>query len=175
MFVPLGLAACGGDDQDDKGATRPYTDEPRGPAARTAPRGGKPPGRGDRDGRASGPKAFEPSIRILKPTNGQTVHGGAVTVSVSVKGFKVVNQQVRPPFPRPVAGKGHLHFYLDTETLPRTHSPPSTGTYRSVSMTTYTWTGVPPGRHTFAVQLVGKDHVPLSAPVKDQITATTVG
>jgi len=95
-----------------------------------------------------------------------------VTVSVAVKGFNVVEQRVRPPFPQPVAGKGHVHFYLDAEAIPTTHSPPTTGAYRSISGTTYTWTGVGPGRHTVAVQLVGKDHVPLTPQAKDQATVT---
>lgn len=172
MLVPFALAACGGEDNDEEATTRPGTDEPPGAEARTAPGAKESSDRGSGGPPASEPGTPEPSISILTPTDGQTVHGGSVTVSVSVKGFKVVNQQVRPPFPPPVAGKGHVHFYLDTETLPRTHSPPTTGTYRSISMTTYTWTGVGPGRHTFAVQLVGKDHVPLSAPVKDRITVT---
>ena len=91
-------------------------------------------------------------------------------MSVAIKGFEVVEQRVRPPFPAPVAGKGHVHFYLDTAALPREHGPPATGAYRSLSARTYTWTGVAPGRHSLAVQLVGKDHAPLRRPVKDRVT-----
>jgi hypothetical protein len=167
VFVPFALAACGGEDNDEEGATGPVSDESAGAVARSAADAEESPGRG-----AGGAPTPEPSISILTPADGQTVQGGAVTVSVSVNGFKVVNQQARPPFPPPVAGKGHVHFYLDTETLPSTHSPPTTGTYRSISATTYTWTGVGRGRHTLAVQLVGKDHVPLSAPVKDRVNVT---
>jgi hypothetical protein len=106
-----------------------------------------------------------PSITILTPKVGSTVQGSTVRVSVLVKGFDVVNKQ----FQAPVAGEGHVHFYLDVETLPTTHARPTTGTHRSISGTTYVWTGVSPGRHTFAVQLVGNDHVPLSQPAKDQV------
>jgi hypothetical protein len=162
VLLPAALAACGGGDEEN--AAQPETDESRA-AARTAPGDEPPPGR---DG--SAPTTRRPRIEILRPRDGQTVDGRAATVSVSVKGFKVVNQRVRPPFPPPVAGKGHVHFYLDTKKLPTTHSPPATGTYRSMSDTTYTWTGVAPGRHSLAVQLVGKDHAPLSPPVKDRIT-----
>lgn len=104
------------------------------------------------------------------PLDGRTVRGNAVAVSVSVEGFEIVEQRVRPPFPPPVPGQGHVHFYLDTERLPTRHGPPATGAYRSVSTTTYTWPGVPPGRHSLAVQLVGRDHVPLRPPVSDRIT-----
>lgn len=93
-----------------------------------------------------------------------------MTVSVSVDGFEIVPQRLRPPFPRPVAGKGHVHFYLDTKRLPVVHGPPATGAYRSVATTTYTWTGVAPGRHSFAAQLVGRDHAPLRRAAKDRVT-----
>lgn len=82
--------------------------------------------------------------------------------------FKVVNKQ----FQRPVAGEGHVHFYLDVTNLPRTHVYPSPVHYHSISGTTYTWTGVNPGRHVLAVQLVGNDHVPLRPQAKDEVTIT---
>ena len=111
-----------------------------------------------------------PSIEILRPLSAAKVRSDAVDVSVAVRDFEVVEQRVRPPFPPPVPGKGHVHFYLDTQRLPRVHGPPATGAYRSTSTTTYTWTGVAPGRHSLAVQLVGRDHAPLSPPASDRIT-----
>ena len=89
-------------------------------------------------------------------------------MSVSVRGFRVVNRQ----FQRPVAREGHVHFYLDVRKLPTTHVYPSPVPYRSISGTTYTWTGVRPGRHSVAVQLVGNDHVPLRPQAKDRVTVT---
>jgi hypothetical protein len=109
-----------------------------------------------------------PSITIVTPRAGSTVHGSSVRVSVSVKGFKVVDKQFRAPVPR----EGHVHFYLDVKTLPTTHVYPSPVPYRSISGTTYTWTGVSPGRHVVAVQLVGNDHVPLRPQAKDEVTIT---
>jgi hypothetical protein len=91
-----------------------------------------------------------------------------VRVAVSVKGFRVVNKQ----FQRPVANEGHVHFYLDVSTLPRTHTYPSPVHYHSISGSTYTWTGVSPGRHTVAAQLVGNDHVPLRPPATARVTLT---
>lgn len=113
------------------------------------------------------PKA---SITIIEPAARKVSPGGAVTVSVDVKGFKLVQQRVRPPFPKPLTGRGHVHFYLDTVRLPTRHGPPATGAYRSVSSTSYMWTGLAPGSHSFAVQLVGRDHAPLRPPVKDRVT-----
>jgi hypothetical protein len=116
----------------------------------------------------SAPTARGPLITILTPKAGSTVHGSTVRVSVLVKRFKVVPRQFQPP----VAGEGHVHFYLDVKTLPTTHTYPSPVPYRSISGTTYTWTGVSPGRHTVAVQLVGNDHVPFRPQVKDRVTVT---
>jgi hypothetical protein len=113
------------------------------------------------------PPARRPSITIRTPKTGSTVHGSAIRVSVLMKGFKV-HEQFQPP----VAGEGHVHFYLDVKRLPTTHTYPSPVPYRSISGTTYTWTGVSPGRHTLAVQLVGNDHVPLRPPVEDRVTVT---
>jgi hypothetical protein len=169
VLIPFALAACGGQRDDKESTARPAADEPSGTVASTVPELERSPDGEDSGAAASARTTPGPSIRIVKPTDGGTVRGSTVTVSVSVKGFKVVGQRVRPPFPPPVAGEGHVHFYLDTATLPTTHSPPSTGTYRSISGPTYTWTGVVPGRHSLAVQLVGKDHAPLSRPVKDRI------
>lgn len=109
-----------------------------------------------------------PSITIVTPKAGSRVHGRSIRVSVSVKGFDVVHKQ----FQRPVAREGHVHFYLDIKTLPKTHTYPSRVPYRSLSETSYTWTGVRPGRHTVAVQLVGNDHVPLRPPAMDRVAIT---
>ena len=157
--VAAASAACGGE-----GGETGETAAQRRPAGTEAPATHR--SRGVPAARNRTPR---PSIDIVRPGGG-TVSGPRVTVSVSVRGFDVVEQRVRPPFPRPIAGKGHVHFYLDTKRLPREHGPPATGAYRSTSTTTYTWTGVAPGRHSLAVQLVGKDHVPLSPPVKDRVT-----
>jgi hypothetical protein len=151
--ILLLLAACGETTPTQSEARRTGT-RPASPAPAKAP---VPP---------------RPSISILTPADGRTVHATAVTVSVAVNDFNIVEQRVRPPFPRPVAGKGHVHFYLDAKTIPTTHSPPTTGAYRSISGTTYTWTGLGSGRHALAVQLVGKDHVPLSPQAKDEVTVT---
>lgn len=109
-----------------------------------------------------------PSVAIVTPKAGSTVRGRTVEVSVSVKGFEVVRKQFQPA----VANEGHVHFYLDVKMLPARHTYPSPVHYHSISATSYTWTGVSPGRHTFAAQLVGNDHVPLRPRVADRVTVT---
>ncbi|KUI37466.1 DUF4399 domain-containing protein [Mycobacterium sp. GA-2829] len=172
LVLPFVIAACSGSGDDQQRATASAVSNPPSAATRTAPDAEEPtvPGGEAASTKAAAPP--RPSITILTPTDGSTARSGEVTVSVSVEDFNVVEQQVRPPFPPQVAGEGHVHFYLDTETLPTTHSPPATGTYRSISETTHAWTGIAPGRHTFAVQLIGNDHAPLSPLAQDQVTIT---
>lgn len=112
--------------------------------------------------------ARQPSIAILVPKAGSTLHGRTIRVSVLVKGFNPLHEQFRSPMAR----EGHVHFYLDVERLPTTHTYPSPVPYRSISGTSYTWTGITPGRHTVAVQLVGNDHVPLRPPATDRVAIT---
>lgn len=172
LVIPIVIVACSGGGDGQQRATVPAAPNPPSAATRTGPDTEEPTARGGQAASMNAPAPPRPSITILTPTDGSTVRSGEVTVSVSVKDFNVVDQQVRPPFPPPMAGEGHVHFFLDTETLPTTHSPPSTGTYRSVSETTYAWTGVARGRHGFAVQLVGNDHAPLSPPAQDWVIIT---
>jgi hypothetical protein len=108
------------------------------------------------------------SVRLTTPTDGSTLRAGPIALAADVAGFDVVAKQFRPP----VDGEGHVHFYLDVAELPTTHSRPATGDYRSVSRTAYTWPDVEPGEHTFAVQLVGNDHVPLDPPARDEVLVT---
>lgn len=172
LVIPIVIAACSGGGDGERRAAASAVPNPPSAATRTAPDTEEPTARAGEAATTSAPAPPRPSITILTPTDGSTARSGEVTVSVSVIGFNVVDQQVRPPFPPPIAGEGHVHFYLDTETLPTTHSLPATGTYRSISETTHTWTGVAPGRHAFAVQLVGNDHAPLSPPAQDRVTIT---
>jgi hypothetical protein len=115
----------------------------------------------------AGAPARRPMIAIRTPRAGATVHGSTIRVSVSLRNFKL-HEQFRPP----VAGQGHVHFYLDVEKLPTTHAYPSPVPYRSISGSSYAWAGVRSGRHVVAVQLVGNDHVPLRPPVTDRVTVT---
>ena len=129
------------------------------PVERTSPEGDPTP----KPARSSGA-----SVRLSKPANESTLPAGDVELAALVERFRVVDRQFQPP----VEGEGHVHFYLDVDELPTTHVRPGTVEYRSVSRTTYTWPDVPPGEHTFSVQLVGNDHVPLDPAAKDEVKVT---
>ncbi len=152
----IAAAACG-DDEEDGAATPPTATS--APAAPTrAP---------------TEPPAAEaaPSVAIVEPADGATVPAGDVTVTVEVSNFEVVDNLNAPAAP----GEGHVHFYIDVADLPTTPGQPAVsaqGTYHASATTTYTWPDVPPGEHTFAVQLVNNDHTPLDPPVVAEVTVT---
>jgi len=169
VLAALAVAACGREDATPS-ARESQRNDSSAAATETAPMLARSPRDAPKRAPASARATPRPSIEIVRPVAREAVRGDAVTVSVVVKAFKLVNQRVRPPFPPPVAGQGHVHYYLDTKSLPTTHSRPATGVYRSIPATDYTWTGVAPGKRSFAVQLVGRDHAPLTPPVTDRIT-----
>ncbi len=114
-----------------------------------------------------------PAVKILSPPNGAAVAGGNVTVTVQVTNFNVVDKQGQASVP----GEGHLHFYLDVIPIPSIPGQPAippnaNATWAHVSGTTYTFTNVPQGIHTFSVQLVNNDHTPVIPEVIDNITIT---
>jgi hypothetical protein len=148
----LFAAACG-DGEEDGGAPAPApTTAPEAPTQ--MPAGGN-----------------QPSVTITAPADGATLPAGDVTVTVEVSDFEVVDRLNAPAAP----GEGHVHFYMDVAELPTTLGQPAVsaqGTYHASATTTYTWPDVPPGEHTFAVQLVNNDHTPLEPPVVAQVTVT---
>ncbi len=87
-----------------------------------------------------------------------------MTVTVEADNFKVVDKigQAKAP------GEGHLIYYLDITSPPTTAGQPATtaaGSYFETAATSYTWTNLPAGVHTFAVQLVNNDGTPLNPAV----------
>ncbi|MEN6340969.1 MAG: PQQ-binding-like beta-propeller repeat protein [Methanospirillum sp.] len=116
------------------------------------------------------------TVMITSPMAGSFETAGNVTVTAMVSGnFTVVDKQGEAN----VAGEGHVHFYMDLDQVPSTPGQPAIPTNTSiqwahVSGTTYTFTNVTPGDHTFAVQLVNNDHTPLIPIETDNVTVTVI-
>jgi outer membrane protein assembly factor BamB len=104
-----------------------------------------------------------PRLTISTPANGAIKKKGNIAITVNVSNFNVVDKQGQTA----VAGEGHIHFYMDVQpsTDPTKPAVPASGVWAHVSGTTYTFTNVPIGLHTFYVQLVNNDHTPLSPNV----------
>ena len=117
---------------------------------------------------SSGSKA--PSIGITSPMNGSTISAGNVIVSVKVSNFNIVNKLGQTN----VSGEGHIHYFFDVD-APTTQGQPAVtaaGTYAATAATSYTWSNVTPGTHSFSVELVNNDHTPLNPPYVAKIIVT---
>jgi hypothetical protein len=115
--------------------------------------------------------AGSPAVLIVDPAFDGGIAAGTVTVSVQVTGFALV----RPGAPNR-QGTGHLVYYRDA--TPRTMQGETAltapDTCAASAETAYTWEGVAPGTHTFAVQLVNGDDTPLDPPTIDAVDVTAV-
>jgi len=114
-----------------------------------------------------------PTLKITSPSNGATLRTGDITVRADVNNFRVADKQGQTN----VTGEGHLHFYMDVSPIPSAAGQPaipaSTGAvWAHVSDTSNTFANVPPGTHTFTVQLVNNDHTPVVPAVTDMVTVT---
>jgi glucose/arabinose dehydrogenase/plastocyanin len=114
-----------------------------------------------------------PLVTITSPQNGATITGGDVQVNAQVSNFRVVDKQGQAS----VAGEGHLHFYMDVTPVPSDPTKPAIpadakAVWAHVSGTSYKFTNVPAGTHTFTVQIVNNDHTPVSPLVTASVTVT---
>ena len=123
------------------------------------------------EGGDGAPSSAAPAVDITAPADGATGPAGDVTVTVEASNFEVVDRLNADPAP----GEGHVHFYMDVDQIPTTPGQPAVsaqGTYHASATTSYTWTDVAPGEHTFAVQLVNNNHTPLDPPAVAEVTVT---
>ncbi len=97
-----------------------------------------------------------PDISITAPANNATVPVGPVMIQTKVNNFTLSDQ--------PGINQGKVIYYIDSE-IPRELGKPATAS-NSVTSTadSNTWQ-MPPGTHTFGVQLVNSDLTPLNPPV----------
>jgi uncharacterized protein DUF4399 len=116
--------------------------------------------------------AEEFTAAITNPDDGATLDAGDIEVALDVGDFRVVDKLGQEP----VDGEGHVHYYINVETIPTTPGEPAITddetTYHAEATTSFTWQGVRPGEHTFGVQLVNNDHTPLEPAITDEISVT---
>jgi plastocyanin len=122
------------------------------------------------------PPGGAPQVTITSPQNGATLPAGNVTVTVQVSNFKIVDKQGQASVP----GEGHVHFYMDVSPIPTDPKKPAipanaSAAWAHVSANTYTFTNVPPGMHTFTVQLANNDHTPVQPSAVASVMVTVTG
>jgi hypothetical protein len=119
------------------------------------------------------PQATGPGLTITAPAGGAVLPEGDITVSVQVSNFNLV-----PSYGQPFApGEGHLHYYMDLPVISTEGKPSVTppGSFVATTATSHTFGNVPPGTHTFTVELAGSDHTPFVRPVNRTIAVTVTG
>ncbi len=111
------------------------------------------------------------TMSIVSPAAGAKVKGPKVTIMVDVTGFKLV-----PANQAPVAGEGHVHFFVDTpaSTVPvgkvvpldqanvYVHAGKEPFTSRELELS--------PGRHTITVVMADAAHIVVGQPQPASVT-----
>jgi len=107
---------------------------------------------------------LQPLVSIIQPASGATIAPGNVTVIIRVTHFSIVDKLGEAN----TRGEGHVHYYMDAASIPTAAGmpaiPPNGTVWAQVPGTSYTFTNVPAGNHTFTVQLVNNDHTPYMPP-----------
>lgn len=97
--------------------------------------------------------ATPPTMKLVKPTSGETLPAGDVVVEVETTGHEFVM-----PSNTNVAGQGHVHFTLDDEPFEMSVEP------------SYTFKDVAPGTHKLRAELVQNNTEPFDPPIVEEIT-----
>ena len=109
-------------------------------------------------------------VLIIDPAAESTVTTSTVTIKTFVERFNLVDKAGQPNSP----GEGHLVYYMDAQPPLEQGNSALTpeGTYAVTTETSRTWLNVPPGTHTFWVQLVNNDDTPLEPPAAVRVYVT---
>ena len=101
-------------------------------------------------------------ILIIDPAAESTRQAGAVTIKTFVERFELTDEN------------GHIVYYMDV-TPPMVQGESAltaAGSYAASTEKSHTWDNVPPGEHTFWVQLVNNDNTPLQPPQAVRVYVT---
>ncbi|MDD1646452.1 MAG: DUF4399 domain-containing protein, partial [Methanomicrobiales archaeon] len=122
------------------------------------------------------PAPSGPQVTITSPQNGASLPAGSVTVTIQVSNFNIVDKQGQAK----TVGEGHVHYYMDVSPLPSDPAKPAipadaNAVWAHEAATSHTFTNVPPGTHTFSVQLANNDHTPVTPLATASVTVTVTG
>jgi len=96
-----------------------------------------------------------PSLKVVTPSEGQTIYGNRIPILVAAENFQVVDYQ---QYSTPTPGQGHIHLWLD-DTNPTKESAVK------LVKDNFTYTDVTYGEHTLRTELVNNNHTSLNPPV----------
>jgi hypothetical protein len=110
------------------------------------------------------------TVLIINPAAESTTSSNDITIMTFVERFSLVDKAGQQKVP----GEGHFVYYMDvTPPLEQGKSALSAeGTFAISTDTSYTWSNVQPGMHTFWVQLVNNDNTPLEPQAAVRVYVT---
>ncbi|MBI1966964.1 MAG: DUF4399 domain-containing protein [Gemmatimonadetes bacterium] len=106
------------------------------------------------------------TVAITSPTDGATVTGPAVDVTLTATGIELA------PASEERAGTAHHHLFLDVDATPPGDTIPAGVTgiiHLGRAQTEFHWDSVPPGPHRIIAVLADAWHVPLRPLVADTV------
>ncbi len=108
-----------------------------------------------------------PSVRITQPTDGVTVQGSSVLVTLQTSGLRIV------PAGTFEDGTGHHHLVVNAP-LPANGAPipstPGTHIHLGQAQTEYELTGLTSGEHSVITVVGDGAHIPLDPWIADTVT-----
>lgn len=96
-----------------------------------------------------------PSLKVVTPSEGQTVYSQRIPVLLATENFQLVDYQ---QYKTTARGQGHIHLWLD-------ESSPTADSAKQISTESFTYSDVPYGEHTLRAELVSSNHTSLNPPV----------
>ena len=112
------------------------------------------------------PETSDVTVSITSPSNGDTISGSAVRITLAATGIEIAPAaDARPE-------TAHHHLYLDTD-FPATETAIPMGAggvvHLGQAQTEYHWENVPPGPHRIIAVLADPGHIPLRPWVTDTV------
>ena len=96
-----------------------------------------------------------PMLKVVTPSEGQTIYGNKVPILLLVENFQLVDYQTNK---LPQAGQGHIHLWLD-DTSPTPESAVK------LASDEFTFSDVAYSNHTLRAELVNNNHTSFAPPV----------
>lgn len=93
-----------------------------------------------------------PTLKIISPSEGQTIYGNRVSILLSAENFEIVDFQTNPTVK---SGQGHIHVWLDDNN-------PTRESAKKLIKEEDTFTDVPYGDHVLRAELVNNNHSSLN-------------
>src|SRR3972149_7159348 len=103
-----------------------------------------------------------PLLKMVTPSEGQTIYRDKVPILVSVENFEIVDYNLNQT---PKIGQGHIHLWLD-DTSPTPESAVK------LASDEFTFSDVPYGNHTLRAELVNNNHTSLNPPAVTTVSFT---